>query len=362
MEYRFLGRSGIKVSTVGLGAMTFGTNDVVGRLSIEEARAVCDQALDAGVNLIDTANVYSFGVSEEIVGQVIQGRRDRVILATKVRFAMDERPNSLGLSRHHIIESCEASLRRLNVDHIDLYQLHGWDGKTPLEETLGALETLIQQGKIRYVGCSNYSAWHLMKALGTADRLQLPRFVSQQIYYSLLGREVEYELIPASVDQGLGVLVWSPLASGLLTGKHRRGAAAPEGTRHATPGWREPPIEDWDAVHDVIDRLVEVANRVGAPPAQVALAYLIGKPGVTSVIIGGRTPEQLVSNIEAASLQLWKDDIADLDRVSQPPTIYPYWHQAMNIMDRLSPADETLVANNILPADHLLEAAEAGQS
>ena len=226
MEYRALGRSGLRVSALSMGTMTFGgTGNFanVGTTGVDEARRQVDRCLDAGVNLIDTADVYSGGASEEIVGEVLAGRRDDVLVATKVRFADGPGPNDAGLSRHHIIAGCEASLRRLRTDHIDLYQLHEWDGQTPLEETFEALDLLVRAGKVRYVGVSNFAGWQLMKALGTAERSGLPRPVSQQIYYSLQARDAEYELIPAAVDQGLGVLVWSPLAGGLLSGKYRRG-------------------------------------------------------------------------------------------------------------------------------------------
>src|SRR5690242_7155469 len=226
MQYRQLGRSGLRVSTLTLGTMTFGGQGnfaKVGDTDVAGARRQIDMALDAGINLIDTADVYSFGVSEEIIGEVLEGRRDKVLLATKARMVMSDDPNDGGLSRHHLIESVEKSLRRLRTDHIDLYQVHEWDGQTRLEETLSALDTLVRQGKVRYVGVSNYAGWQLLKALGIAEREHLTRFASQQIYYSLAGREAENELLPAAVDQGLGVLVWSPLAGGLMSGKFSRG-------------------------------------------------------------------------------------------------------------------------------------------
>src|ERR1700676_3322925 len=235
MQYRQLGTSGLRVSSLTMGTMTFGgTGDfhTVGTTDVAEARRQIDMCLDAGVNMIDTADMYSNGLSEQIVGQVLAGRRDEVLVATKLRAPMGGGPNDAGLSRHHLISACEASLRRLQTDHIDLYQLHGWDGQTPLEETLDALETLVRSGKVRYVGCSNFSGWHIMKAMAIAERDRLPRFVCQQIYYSLQARDAEYELIPLSVDQGIGILVWSPLAGGLLSGKYRRGRTAPEGSRH----------------------------------------------------------------------------------------------------------------------------------
>ena len=291
---------------------------------------------------MDTADIYSDGLSEEIVGKALQGRRDDVLLATKVRFRMGQGPNDAGLSRHHVLRACEASLRRLGTDHIDLYQLHEWDGLTPLEETLEALDQLVRSGKVRYVGASNYSAWHLMKALATGERHGLPRLVSQQVYYSLQGREVEYELVPLSLDQGLGILVWSPLAGGLLSGKYRRGVQPPEGSRHLTD-WNEPPVYDEDVLYDVIDVLVDIAGARGVSAAQVALAYTLRKPGVTSVVIGARTTEQLRDNLGAADLVLDDAEFDRLDEVSRPPLLYPYWHQAATASDRLGPAHLTLL-------------------
>jgi aryl-alcohol dehydrogenase-like predicted oxidoreductase len=297
--------------------------------------------LDAGINLIDTADVYSSGLSEEIVGQVLRGRDD-VLVATKVRMAMGPGPNDAGLSRQHIVSGCEASLRRLGTDHIDLYQVHEWDGVTPLEETLDALDLLVRSGKVRYVGASNYAGWQLMKALGLADRHGLPRFVSQQIYYSLQSRDAEYELIPAAVDQGLGVLVWSPLAGGLLTGRYRRDQRPDSGSRQLTD-WNEPPVYDQDKLHDTVDVLVSVGDEHGVSAARVALAYLLAKPAVTSLVVGARTSEQLADNLAAADLELSPADIERLDKVSAPVLLYPYWHQAKTARDRLSPADLTLL-------------------
>jgi aryl-alcohol dehydrogenase-like predicted oxidoreductase len=349
MEYRQLGKSGIRVSVLTMGALTFGGRGVfakVGTTDLTEAARQVDRALDAGVNLVDTADAYSGGASEEIVGQVLKGRWDRVLVATKARMPTGSGPNDAGLSRHHLINACEASLRRLGTDHIDIYQVHQWDGATPLEETLSALDDLVHAGKIRYVGCSNYSGWHLMKALAAADRLGLTRFVSQQIYYSLQAREAEYELIPAAIDQGVGVLVWSPLAGGLLSGKYRRGEQPPEGSRRFA-GWDEPPVRDEKQLYDIIDVLVEIADGRGVSPAQVALSWLLSKPAVTSLVIGARTDEQLTDNLGAAELVLTPDERARLDHVSVSPLLYPYWHQAKLAVDRLSPADEALLGQHI---------------
>jgi aryl-alcohol dehydrogenase-like predicted oxidoreductase len=349
MEYRQLGRSGLRVSALTLGTMTFGGRDKfasVGSTDVEGATRQVDMCLDAGVNLIDTADVYSGGLSEEIVGRTLRGRRDRVLLATKARMAMGEGPNDAGLSRHHLIRSCEASLRRLGVDHIDLYQVHEWDGATPLEETLDALDHLVSSGKVRYIGCSNYAGWHVMKALAISEQRGYQRFISQQIYYSLQARDAEYELVPVSLDQGLGILVWSPLAGGLLSGKYRRGEDGPEGSRHLTD-WNEPPVRDEDALYDIIEALVEIAEGHDASPAQVALAWTLGRPGVASVVIGARTDEQLADNLGAADLVLGDEERTRLDELSAPPLLYPYWHQAKTAGDRLCEADLTLLGAHV---------------
>jgi aryl-alcohol dehydrogenase-like predicted oxidoreductase len=349
MQYRQLGHSGLRVSTLTLGTMTFGGRGSfanVGSTDVDTATRQVDMCLDAGINLIDTADVYSDGLSEEIVGKALKGRRDRVLLATKARMPMGDGPNDAGLSRHHIIRACEASLRRMGTDYVDLYQVHEWDGATPLEETLGALDHLVNSGKVRYIGCSNYAAWHIMKALGISERRNLQRFISQQIYYSLQARDAEYELVPVALDQGVGILVWSPLAGGLLSGKYRRDQAGPEGSRHLTD-WGEPPVRDEDKLYDTIDALVEIADGRGASPAQVALAWLLGRPGVASVVVGARTDEQLADNLGAADLTLEDDERARLDEVSAPPLLYPYWHQAKTANDRLGEADLTLLGAHV---------------
>jgi aryl-alcohol dehydrogenase-like predicted oxidoreductase len=332
-----------------MGTMTFGGSGVfarVGNTDIASATRQIDLALDAGVNLIDTANAYSGGLSEEFIGQATKGRRNRVLIATKARMPVGRGPNDAGLSRHHLINECEASLRRLDTDHIDLYQAHEWDGLTPLEETLAALDDLVRAGKVRYVGCSNYAGWQLMKALATAERHGLTRFVSQQIYYSLQAREAEYELIPIAVDQGVGVLVWSPLAGGLLSGKYRRGQPAPPGSRRQT-GWNEPPVRDEDRLYDTIDVLLDIAFAREVSPAQVALSWLLTRAAVASLVIGARTDEQLTDNLAAAELRLSDEERARLDETSAPPLLYPYWHQAKMARDRLSPADLALLGPHL---------------
>ena len=348
MEYRRLGRSGLFVSALTLGTMTFGGQggfSKVGATDVAGARRQVDMCLEAGVNHFDTANIYSGGESEEILGEAISGRREDLILATKVRMSVGDGPNDSGLSRHHIIRQCEQSLRRLGTDYIDLYQVHEWDGLTPLEETLEALDTLVRSGKVRYVGSSNYSGWQLMKALGISDRLGLQRYVSQQIHYTLQAREAEYELVPLAVDQECSILVWSPLAGGLLSGKYRRERDAQEG-RHVE-GWDEPPVHDTDKLYDIIDVLVEIADDRGVSAAQVSLAWLLGRPGVASVIVGARTDEQLANNLEAADLELTEAERRRLDEVSAPRLIYPFWHQAKTASDRLGPADLSLLGPHV---------------
>ncbi|WP_029137664.1 aldo/keto reductase [Nakamurella lactea] len=346
MEYRQLGRSGLKVSVLTLGTMGFGGAggfSKVGSLDVADAKSQVDLCLDAGVNLIDTADMYSAGLSEEIVGQVLRGRRDEVLLTTKVRFTMGEGPNDAGLSRHHIIRGCEASLRRLGTDYLDLYQLHERDGVTPVEETLEALDLLVAQGKVRYVGASNFAAWQMMKYLGVAERDRLPRFVSQQIHYSLLSRDAEYELIPMSIDEGIGNLIWSPLGGGMLTGKYRRGGTD-ETVRYAElNASTEPPVHDPEQLYDLVEVIAAVAGAHEVSLAQVSLAYLLDKPGVSSIVIAGRTQEQLADNLAALDLTLSDDDVAQLDAASALRPIYPFWHQAATASDRLSAGDLTLL-------------------
>ncbi len=349
MEYRQLGRSGLRVSTITLGTMGFGGTGwatAVGQIDVAGAREQITMARDAGVNLIDTADVYSNGLSEEIVGKALGNDRADVLLATKVRMPMGDGPNDAGLSRHHVIRGAEASLRRLGTDYIDLYQVHEWDGHTPLEETLSALDTLVRSGKVRYIGASNYAAWQLMKALGVAERRGYERFVSQQIYYSLQARDAEAELVPLSLDQGLGILVWSPIAGGLLSGKYRRGADAPAGSRHLSD-WDEPPVHDEDRLYDTIETLVKIGEARDVSAAQVALAYTIAKPAVTSVIVGARTTDQLADNLASAQLALSSEELASLDDVSAQPLRYPYWHQAKTSADRLSAADLSLLGRHL---------------
>ncbi|MFI5409003.1 aldo/keto reductase [Kaistia sp. UC242_56] len=343
MEYRQLGNSGLKVSVLTMGTMTFGAKGdfaKVGNITdVGEARRQIEMVIDAGVNLLDTANVYSAGDCEAIIGDALGGKRKNdVLIATKARFPTGDGPNNRGLSRYHLIRECEASLKRLKTDVIDLYQVHQWDGVTPLEETLEALDSLVRQGKVRYIGCSNYSGWHIMKAMEIARRDNRIPFISQQIHYTLQAREAEQELVPISIDQKLGILVWSPIAGGLLSGKHRRDKETPKGSR-LSQGWTEPPIHDWDRLWNIVDELVSIADARGVSGAQVALAWLLGRPGVTSVIIGGRTEAHFKDNLAAAELKLTAEERARLDKVSQKPLDYPYWHQVAAAKDRLGAAD-----------------------
>jgi aryl-alcohol dehydrogenase-like predicted oxidoreductase len=345
MEYRQLGRSGLRVSTLSLGTMGFGGTGwatPVGQIDAAGARDQIALARDAGVNLIDTADVYSAGLAEEILGDALGTSRDQILVATKARMPMGEGPNDAGLSRHHLVRAAEASLRRLRTDYIDLYQVHEWDGQTPLEETLTALDDLVRSGKVRYVGCSNYAAWQMMKALAISERRQLERFVSQQVYYSLQSRDIESEIVPACLDQGVGILVWSPLAGGLLSGKYRRGATAPAGSRHLSE-WSEPPVHDEEKLYATIEAAAGIGEAHGVSAAQVALAWLLTRPGVTSLVVGARTTDQLADNLAAARLELTADEIKALDDVSGGPLHYPFWHQRNTSSERLSPADLSLI-------------------
>jgi len=345
MEYRLLGRSGLKVSTLSFGAATFGGGNEFfkawGSTGVDEARRMVDLCLDAGVNLFDVANGYSDGLAEEILGKALQGRRNRALISTKVFFPMspgpnevgtskyhpmDAGPNDLGTSRYHILAQCDASLKRLGTDHIDIYHVHAFDAFTPIEETLDTLNTLVHAGKVRYIACSNFSGWHLMKSLAASARHGWTRYVAHQVYYSLIGREYEWELMPLGIDQGVGALIWSPLGWGRLTGKIRRGQPLPELSRLHKTAESGPPVAD-ELVYRVVDALDEVAKETGKAIPQIALNWLLQRPTVASVIIGARTEEQLRQNLEAAEWNLTAEQVAKLDTASELPPIYPYWHQ-----------------------------------
>jgi len=343
MEYRQLGRSGLKISAVSMGTFSFGGQGdfaMVASQGVKEAQRLVDTCIDGGINLFDTANMYSMGRSEEILGEVLEGRRDKLLISSKARMRIGDGPNDEGVSRYHLIRECERSLKRLRTDHIDIYFMHEWDGLTPAEEMLAALDTLVAQGKIRYIGCSNYSGWHIMKALAAADLKSYPRFVAQQIHYTLEAREAEYELLPISVDQGLGVMVWSPLAAGLLSGAFRRDRK-PADSRQAA-GWSEPPIRDESRLWDIVDVLVEIAEARDATPAQVALAWTLSRPAIASVVVGGLTEQHFRDNIAAVDLELSIKELERLNAVSRAPYIYPYWHQHNFARERFCAGDWAL--------------------
>jgi aryl-alcohol dehydrogenase-like predicted oxidoreductase len=343
MEYRRLGRSGLKVSAVSMGTFSFGGKGdfaMVASQGVKEAQRLVDACIDGGINLFDTANMYSAGRSEEILGEVLEGRRDKILISSKARMRIGDGPNDEGVSRYHLIRECERSLKRLRTDHIDVYFMHEWDGLTPPEEMLSALDMLVSQGKVRYIGCSNYSGWHIMKALGVADLKNYPRFVTQQIHYTLEAREAEYELLPISVDQGLGVMVWSPLAAGLLSGAFRRDRK-PQDSRQAA-GWSEPPIRDENRLWNIVDVLVEIGEARNVTPAQVALAWTLSRPAIASVVVGGLSEQHFRDNIAAVDLKLTAEELDRLNVVSRLPYIYPYWHQHNFAKDRFCAGDWAL--------------------
>ncbi|WP_372501966.1 aldo/keto reductase [Tistrella mobilis] len=338
MEYRTLGGSGLKVPTLILGTATFGGGTDFfrkwGETGVAEATRLVDLALDAGCTMFDTADSYSLGRSEEILGQAIRGRRDQLLIATKTGMALGPGPNDLGTSRSRIIASCEASLKRLGTDWIDLYQLHAFDAVTPVDEMLHALDTLIRDGKIRYAGVSNYSGWHLMKMLAAADRLGLPRPVAHQVYYSLVARDAEWELMPLGLDQKVGTLVWSPLGGARLSGRVGRNRPAPADSRAATDASWQVPDERLYAITDVLEAL---AAETGHSIPRLALAWLLGRPGISGLVIGARTPEQLAANLTAGEIMLDTDQIARLDAASAVSPPYPYWHQQRTMAARNPP-------------------------
>jgi aryl-alcohol dehydrogenase-like predicted oxidoreductase len=332
MEYRLLGGSGLKVPVLSFGTGTFGGGGEFfrawGATDVAEATRLVDVCLEAGLNMFDSADVYSKGLAEEILGQAIKGRRDAVIISTKATFRFGEGPNDVGSSRHHLTRSVEASLKRLGTDYIDLFQLHGFDALTPIEETLQTFDDLVRAGKIRYVGCSNFSGWHLMKSLALAEKHGLPRYVAHQAYYSLIGRDYEAELMPLAVDQKVGAVVWSPLGWGRLTGKIRRGAPLPEKSRLQGKLARDlGPQPDEEYVFRVVDVLDELAKETGKSVPQLALNWLLQRPTVSSVIIGARNEEQLRQNLDAVGWNLTPEQVARLDAASALPVPYPYWHQ-----------------------------------
>jgi aryl-alcohol dehydrogenase-like predicted oxidoreductase len=337
MEYRRLGRSGFNVPVLSFGTGTFGGKGQLfaswGNTDVAEARHLIDICLDAGVSMFDTADIYSSGASETILGEALKGKRDRAIVSTKATYRFNDEPNNVGSSRQHLLASVDAQLKRLQTDHIDLFQLHAYDAMTPPEEVLSTLDTLVRAGKIRYVGVSNFSGWHLMKALGVADEYGYPRYVANQTYYSLIGREYEWELMPLGLEEGIGAVVWSPLGWGRLTGKIRRGTGIPEQSRLHGSAEDGPQVDD-EYLFRVVDALDEVAKETGKTIPQIALNWLLQRPTVSTVVIGARNEEQLKQNLGAIGWNLTKEQVAKLDKASDVPLIYPYWHQRRTFLER----------------------------
>jgi aryl-alcohol dehydrogenase-like predicted oxidoreductase len=330
MEQRVFGHSGLKIPVLSFGTGTFGgTTEFFktwGDTGVKEATRLVDVCMDHGLNFFDTADVYSMGKSEEILGHALKGKRDKALISTKATFTMGEGPNDRGSSRYHLIKACEDSLKRLGTDYIDTYFMHGFDGITPVEETLRALDTLITSGKIRYIGCSNFSGWHLMKSLATSEKFGLNRYAVYQGYYSLIGRDYEWELMPLGLDQKVGLMVWSPLGWGRLTGKIRRGSPLPEGRIKQGGATGGPKVDD-EFLFSVVDALEGVAKETGKSVAQVALNWLLQRPTVCNIVIGARNEEQLKQNLGAIGWNLTKDQVAKLDQASSRTPAYPYWHQ-----------------------------------
>jgi aryl-alcohol dehydrogenase-like predicted oxidoreductase len=332
VEFRQLGGSGFKVPALCLGTGTFGSKNELfrafGSTEVEEATKLVDIALEAGLSMFDSADVYSNGSSEEVLGQAIKGRRDQVIISTKATFRSGPGQNDIGSSRHHLIKACEGSLRRLGTDYIDLYQLHGFDALTPVEETLSTLDEMVHSGKVRYIGCSNFSGWHLMKSLSVSEKYGLSRYVAHQAYYSLVGRDYEWELMPLALDQKVGTVVWSPLGWGRLTGKMRRGQPLPEVSRLHSQAIVDagPQVAD-EHVYRVVDAIDEVAKETGKTVPQIAINWLLQRPTVATVIIGARNADQLRENLGAVDWNLTPAQIAQLETSSETAPVYPYWHQ-----------------------------------
>ena len=333
MDFRQLGGSGFKVPVLTLGTATFGGGNEFfkawGSSDVQEASRLVDVSLDAGLTMFDTADVYSQGLSETILGEAIKGRRDKVLISTKGTFRTGPGANDVGSSRFHLTETIHASLRRLQTDYIDLFQLHGFDALTPIEEVLRTLDDLVREGKIRYIGCSNFSGWHLQKSLDISDRYGLVRHVAHQAYYSLVGRDFEWELMPLGVDQKVGTVVWSPLGWGRLTGKFRRGQAVPENTRNQSKVAKDggPQVAE-EYLHRVVDAIDEIAKETGKTVAQIALNWLLQRPTVSTIVIGARNEEQLKQNLGAIGWNLTPEQVSKLDEASSVPLPYPYWHQA----------------------------------
>ncbi|UNK49201.1 aldo/keto reductase [Lysobacter sp. S4-A87] len=331
MDYRFLGNSGFRVPALSFGTGTFGGKGELfgswGNTDIAEATRLVDICLDAGLNMFDSADVYSGGLAESILGAAIKNRRDKVLISTKATFRFDDGPNNVGSSRFHLINTVDDALKRLGTDYIDLFQLHGFDARTPIEETLSTLDNMVRAGKIRYLGVSNFSGWHLMKSLSVSERHGWSRYVANQTYYSLIGRDYEWELMPLGLDQGVGAVVWSPLGWGRLTGKIRRGQPRPDVTRLSATADYGPPVDE-ERLYRVVDALDVIAAETGKTVPQIALNWLLQRPTVSTVVIGARTEEQLLQNLGAVGWSLTADQVAALDEASAVTPVYPYWHQA----------------------------------
>ena len=339
MRYRPLGPTGVLVSELCLGTMTFGEGWGLGGIDTATANTLVGRALDAGINFVDTADMYSEGQSEVILGQALRGRRDRVVLATKAFGRTGKGANDCGLSRYHLVRACEASLRRLETDRIDLYQIHGFDALTPPEETLHALDHLVASGKVLNIGLCNHAAWQIAKALGLSDAKRLVKYVSAQMYYSLVGRDIEHEVVPLCLSEGLAILPWSPLAGGFLTGKYRRDQQAnPEGSRFATSKFGEFPPVDKEIGYEVVEKLITMAVERNTTPTTLAIKWLANRPGVTSVIIGVRHLEQLGANLAATSLEISQEDLDGLTTMTSPPVLYPQWMIERQSMNRVLPS------------------------
>jgi aryl-alcohol dehydrogenase-like predicted oxidoreductase len=340
MEFRQLGGSGLKVPVLSLGTATFGGgNDFFkawGSTDASGATRLIDMSLDAGLNMFDTADAYSGGLAEEILGKAIAGKRDKLLISTKATFKMGTGPNDLGSSRHHLIAACEGSLRRLKTDYIDLWQMHGFDAQTPIEETMSTLNDLVRAGKVRYIGCSNFSGWHLMKSLAISDRYGWPRYVAHQAYYSLVGRDYEWELMPLGIAEKVGAVVWSPLAGGLISGKVARNKPAPKDSRHSQIGSLGPELPR-EQIYDIVDVLEAIAKETGRTVTQVALNWVLQRPTVATILIGARDEKQLKENFGAAEFKLSAEQVKRLDDVSKTPLAYPYWHQRRTSPDRNPP-------------------------
>ena len=343
MEYRTLGASGLKVPALSLGTGTFGGGSEFfkawGETDVAEATRLVDICLEAGLNMFDSADIYSGGAAEQILGQAIKGRRSQVLISTKATFRKGTGPNDVGSSRFHLLQAIDEGLKRLGTDYIDLFQLHGFDAATPIEETMGALNDLVTAGKIRYIGCSNFSGWHLMKSLAISDRYGWPRHVAHQVYYSLIGRDYEWELMPLGLDQKVGAVIWSPLGWGRLTGKIRRGQPLPQNSRLQSQLVvdRGPQVAD-EHVFKVVDALDAIAKESGKTVTQIALNWLLQRPTVSSVIVGARNEEQLRQNLGAVGWKLSAEQLAALDRASATQKAYPYWHQQSTFAERNPPA------------------------